>query len=261
MNREQLRHAVSLLAEAWETGSRLKELPEDCRPKTPAEGYRIQDALTAELGIPVGGWKVGATGPAARKLLGARGPFCGRVFAPRIFKSGVTLAPSLYFARGLEAEIAFVLAADLKPRKRPYSVKEAAAAVGTAHVAIEIVDLRIAKPSSEVGIASLIADQGANGALVLGPAIRRWRTFDLAAATARMIVNGKVVGEGNGTAVLGNPLNALAWLANHRRTRDGLAKGQVVTTGTLTGIYRAEGGDQAVGDFGRLGKVSLAFLP
>ncbi|MBL8836961.1 MAG: fumarylacetoacetate hydrolase family protein, partial [Alphaproteobacteria bacterium] len=145
--------------------------------------------------------------------------------------------------------------------KRPYSVKEAAAAVGTAHVAIEIVDLRIAKPSSEVGIASLIADQGANGALVLGPAIRRWRTFDLAAATARMIVNGKVVGEGNGTAVLGNPLNALAWLANHRRTRDGLAKGQVVTTGTLTGIYRAEGGDQAVGDFGRLGKVSLAFLP
>ncbi len=261
MNREQVRRAVSLLAEAWETGLRLNELPEDCRPKTPAEGYRIQDALTAELSIPVGGWKVGATGPAARKMLGARGPFCGRVFAPRIFASGITLAPSMYFARGLEAEIAFVLAADLKPRKRPYSRKEVEAAVDKAHVAIEIVDLRIAKPSSEVGIASLIADQGANGALVLGPAIRRWRSLDLAAAHARMVVNGKVVGEGDGTAVLGHPLNALVWLANHRRTRDGLLKGQVVTTGTLTGIYRAQGGDSAVADFGKLGQVSLTFLP
>ena len=253
--------AVGWLAEAWRTGLRLAELPESCRPRTPADGYRVQDALTAELGIPVGGWKVGATGAAARKLLGARGPFAGRVFAPRIFASGITLPAGMYQTRGLEAEIAFKLGADLAPRKRPYTAKDVGEAVAQAHLAIEIVDLRFAKTASAVGIANLIADQGANGALILGPAIKRWRSVDLAKATATMRVNDQAVGEGTGAGVLGNPLNALAWLANHRRSRGGLAKGQVVTTGTLTGIYRAAPGDRAVADFAKLGAVAVSFLP
>ncbi len=261
MNRAQVGEAAGWLAEAWRSGLRLAELPASCRPKTPADGYRIQDALTAELGIPVGGWKVGATGPAARKMLGARGPFAGRVLAPRILESGVALPPGIYPTRGLEAELAFVLGADLRPRRRPYTAKDMAEAVSRAHLAIEIVDLRFAKPASEVGIGCLIADQGANGALILGPAIKRWRSVDLAKVGATMKVNGAAVGSGSGAGVLGHPLNALAWLANHRRTRGGLAKGQVITTGTLTGLYRAAPGDRAVADFGRLGTVAVSFLP
>jgi 2-oxo-3-hexenedioate decarboxylase/2-keto-4-pentenoate hydratase len=261
LNRAQVIEAAGRLAEAWRTGLRLDGLPESCRPRTPAEGYRVQDALTAELGIVVGGWKVGATGAAARKLLGARGPFAGRVFAPRIFESGIALPATLYPTRGLEAEVAFTLGADLPPRKRPHTAKDVAAAVKQAHLAIEIVDLRFAKPASEVGIGCLIADEGANGALILGPAIRRWRDVDLAKVHATMRVNDAPVGEGSGAGVLGNPLNALAWLANHRRTRGGLANGAVVTTGTLTGMHRAAPGDRAVADFGRLGTVALTFLP
>jgi 2-oxo-3-hexenedioate decarboxylase/2-keto-4-pentenoate hydratase len=261
VNRAQVAEAAGRLAAAWRDGLRIAALPESCRPKTPADGYRVQDALTAALGSAVLGWKVGATGAAVRKLLGARGPFAGRVLAPRLYQSGIALPPGLYPNRGLEAEIAFVLAADLGPRKRPYTTKDVAAAVKQARLAIEVVDLRFALPASEVGVASLIADQGVNGALVLGPAIRRWRDLDLAAVHAAMRVNDAVVGEGSGAGVLGNPLNALAWLANHRRRRGGLAKGAVVTTGTLTGLHRAAPGDRALADFGRLGTVTLSFLP
>ena len=49
-------------------------------------------AATAEaLGEKVAGWKVGATGTGARKLLKARGPFAGRVYASRVLKPGAAI--------------------------------------------------------------------------------------------------------------------------------------------------------------------------
>lgn len=258
MKPEAARQAVALLAEAWQTGIRIKEAPASCTPKTPAEGYRVQDLLTKELGIPVGGWKVGATSPGARKLLRARGPFAGRVFAPRIFQSGITLPASAYPLRGLEAEFVFVLGADLPPRKRAYGPKEVAKAVSAMRVGIEVVDLRFEKFPQPVPW--MIADQGVNGCLVLGPKVARWQERDLAKAEAKMIVNGEVVGQGTGAAVLGHPLNALVWFANHRRNRGGIAKGQVVTTGTLTGVFRAPPSAEVLADFGKLGKIELAFI-
>jgi 2-keto-4-pentenoate hydratase len=255
---EAARQAVAVLAEAWQTGIRITDPPASCSPKTPAEGYRVQDLLTQELGIQVGGWKVGATGPAARKLLRARGPFAGRVFAPRMFQSGVTLPGSAYPLRGLEAELVFVLGADLPARKRAYGPKEVAKAVSAVRLGIEVVDTRFEKFPAP--LPWLIADQGVNGCLVLGPKVARWQERDLAKVEAKMIVDGEVVGQGTGAGVLGHPLKSLVWLASHRRGRGGLAKGQVVTTGTLTGVFRAPPSANVLADFGKLGKVELTFV-
>ncbi|HEX2114663.1 MAG TPA: hydratase, partial [Alphaproteobacteria bacterium] len=166
--------AVLRLADAWQIGNLLPELPVYCRPRTSAEAYRIQDLLAEELGVPVGGWKIGCTSAAARKILKSRGPFAGRIFAPRIFESGVTLPGSAYPMRGLEGEFAFRLKKALPPRRRAYTLREVTDAVGSLHPAIEIVDSRFTD-WLKVGVPSLIADQGCNGALVLGPAVPRWR--------------------------------------------------------------------------------------
>ena len=258
MKSEHAKAAASLLAEAWQIGTLLHELPEEWRPRNAAEAYRIQDLLAEELTFPVGGWKIGCTSAVARKIMNARGPFAGRVFATRIFPSGTTLPATAYPMRGIEGEFAFRLAKKLPARKRAYGLAEVTAAVGTLHLAIEIVNSRYAD-WLKVGIPSLIADQGANGALVLGPAVPRWRTRKLDVQAVTMAVNGKTVGKGTGADCLGHPLKALMWLANLMRGRGGLPAGAVISTGTCSGFHRAAPGDRARADFGKLGAVEVGF--
>jgi 2-keto-4-pentenoate hydratase len=259
MKKKDLQRAVAILADAWQIGNPLSELPEDCRPKTAAEGMQLQDALAEQMGFEVGGWKIGCTSAYAQKLLKTDGPFAGRVFAARINRSGATLPGLIYKLRGLEGEFAFVLGEDLKPRKRPYTRAEVREAVAELRPAIEVVDSRFADWLA-VNTPSLIADMGCNAALVVGEPVKGWKKIDLTKATAKMKVNGKVVGSGKGADALGDPLLALTWLANLLRERQGLKAGQVVSTGTCTGFYKSEEKAKVAADFGKLGKVSLSFV-
>ncbi len=258
MTPDGLKASVAYLAHAWQIGEALRELPENGRPGTMSDAYRLQDKLAEELGFDVAGWKVGATGAPARKLLKARGPFCGRVFAGRIHYSGVTLPGTAYRVRGLEGELAFRFKTALPPRKRPYTKADIAKAIDAVIPAIEVVDSRY-ENFLAVGLKAIIADQGMNAGLVLGKPMTRWKQINLKALKVRMTANGKVVGEGKGSDVLGDPLASLVWLANHLRRRGGLAAGQIVTTGTCTGLHRAGANDKVVAEFGKLGKVAFDF--
>jgi 2-keto-4-pentenoate hydratase len=253
-----MKEALRLLAGTWQIGLLLPELPVHCRPRNAAEAYRIQDLLAEELDFPVGGWKIGCTSAAARKILKSRGPFAGRIFTTRMFESGVSLPDSAYPMRGLEGEFAFRMKTALPPRKRAYSLAEVTAAVGSLHPAIEIVDSRFSD-WLKAGVQSVIADQGSNGALILGPAVPRWRQLKLDQMPVKMLVNGKVVGQGAGADCLGHPLKALTWLANLLRKRGGLASGAIVSTGTCCGFHRAAPGDSARAEFGRIGTVEVTF--
>ena len=259
MKAAALKRAVATLADAWQVGTPLPALSPEFCPKTAKDGMQVQDALVAELGVAVGGWKIGCTSEYAQKLLKTKGPFPGRILAPRIFASGITLAGSAYRMRGLEGEFAFVLGKDLKPRKRPYSRNEVREAVAELRPAIELVDSRF-EDWMAVNTACLIADMGCNAALVVGAPVKRWKTIDLTKAAVRMKVDGKVVGKGTGADALGDPLLALAWLANELRSRDGLKAGQVVSTGTCTGFHKAEMAAKVEADFGKLGKVGFTLI-
>lgn len=250
------KRAATYLADAWQIGTVLQDLPEEVRPKTAADGYQIQAALAKALEVEIGGWKIGCTSEYAQKLLKTNGPFAGRVLAPRLFASGSVLPGLAYQLRGLEGEFAFVLGRDLKPRKRPYTRAEVKAAVAELRPAIEVVDSRFADWMS-VGTPCLIADMGCNAALIVGKPVKRWRSLDLTKAKARMKVDGKTVGQGVGGDALGDPLLALTWLANFLRTGDGLKAGQVVSTGTCTGFHQAEPKAEVTAEFGKLGKVKL----
>ncbi len=251
--------AVAYLVEAFSIGNLLPGLPEACRPRTLAEAYAVQAALVEALGVQTAGWKIGCTSAAARTLLKSDGPFAGRVFLPRCFVSGSKIPGGAYPTRGLEGEFAFFLGKNLRPRKRPYSRAEVLAAIEDLHLAIEIVDSRY-ESFLKVTLPEIVADLGINGALVVGPPVKGWRRRDLGAIAVTMRAGGKVVGKGKGADALGHPLEALRWLANNPVTKEGLSAGEIVTTGTCTGLHRAGPKDKVSCDFGPLGKVAFAFV-
>ena len=260
MNEEAVNRAAALLLAARRDREPLAALPGDLRPPDAAAAYAVQDAHIALLGGAVAGWKVGATNAAAQAMLDYPEPFYGRLLASAVHDSPAEIAAGGLFARGLEVEFAFRLGRDLPAPGAPWSRESVATAIASVHPAIEIVDSRFAAGLRAGGLA-LIADNGAQGAFVLGAGTDDWRGLDLAAARAELWMNGEKTSEGSGANVLGHPLEPLAWLANARAARGhGLAAGEVVTTGSAcAALGFAEAGDTAEARISGLGAASAAF--
>jgi 2-keto-4-pentenoate hydratase len=257
--------AAQLLLEARLNRARLPELPAAVRPQTPDEAYRCQDAVVEDLlkhyGGEVIGHKIACTNVTAQRQLHVNGPFYGRLLSSFCFDSPARVEPGAFFMRVIEAEFAFRMGRDLPPQSELRTAEEIAAAVEGVLPGIEIVDSRF-ESWTTVGAMSLIADNACHAAWVKGPLLANWREMDLAAQAVRVAVNGNVVRTGNGSAVLGHPLNALQWLVNSLASRGiGLTGGQYVTTGVTSEVYMADPGDRISADFGPVGTVELVFEP
>jgi 2-keto-4-pentenoate hydratase len=97
-----------------------------------------------------------------------------------------------------------------------------------------------------------------NAGVVLGTPMTAWRRLDLAAVTARLTINGRAIGAGKGGDVMGNPLNALAWLADKlAATGRPLRRGTIVMTGSMVPIQFPAAGDRAVVEVEGLGSAEL----
>lgn len=255
--------APQLLSEARINRKRLAELPEQVRPKTPEEAYQCQEILVQRLlthyGGAVIGYKIACTNPTAQRQLSVDDPFYGHLLSSFCADSPARLPAGDFFMRVIEAEFAFRMARDLPPVSTPRQKEEVAAAVDGVIPGIEIVDSRF-ESWTTIGALSLTADQACNAAWVKGPLLKNWQGIDLAAQPVTLTVNGSVVREGTGGAVLGHPLNALLWLANMLSSRGlGLKAGQYITTGVTTEVYMAERGDVIAADFGPVGTAELTF--
>jgi len=258
MKPENVKRATALLAAAWRENRQIEPLPVAIRPETPAEGYRLQAAILRELGVALAGWKVGATGTIARKLLKARGPFAGAILEGRVLKTGAAIPSEAYPMRGLEGEIAFRLGKDLPARAKPYGMAEVTRAIASVHPAIEIVSSRWSVWPG-VGLPSLIADHGSNAALVVGRPFADPAALDFLQLPVSMQVDGQEVGKGVGADVIGGPHASLLWLANLLRRSVGLQAGQLVSTGTCTGLFKAPAKSRVAARYGGKTRVELNF--
>ena len=253
--------AADLLWDCWQQESRIAEIPTAVQPRTRQEGYAIQALLEARSTSPLFGWKIAATSKAGQAHIAVDGPLAGRLLSERVIPHGGDVPFGRNHMRVAEAEFAFRMGSDLPPRSTPYTTQEALDAVATLHPAIEIPDSRF-EDFTVVGAAQLIADNACAHYFVLGPAATvDWRTIDLAAHHAIGTVrhqNGTwMQRQGVGANVLGDPRDALAWLANELSSLGlTLRAGQVVTTGTCLVPLPIEGGDNLDADFGVLGRVT-----
>jgi 2-keto-4-pentenoate hydratase len=242
--------AATLLVEARRSGKGLAGFPVDCRPDTADEAYAIQDAVARRLGA-IKGWKTGAPSPEAEP---AYAPIFSVIAGPGRFAA----ATQRLF--GIEAELAFRLTRDLPKRDRPYTRDEAVAAIASMHPAVELVDTRFAD-FDKLDALSKVADNQSNGALIHGPAVAAWQSLDLdlARPPISVTIDGTIAARTTGNSG-GDPLRLLTALANHCTSRTGgLREGDMITTGSITGITFAKPGSVVVADFGHCGTVRLEF--
>ena len=257
-NEQSARAAASLIWASWQSGQRLEQLPEHCRPRTLAEGYAAQAMLEEVSGSASVGWKIAATNVTGRRHIGVDGPIAGRLLSARIVRGDEPVPIADNLMRVAEAEFAFVLSADLPARRRRYSPREVRDCVTSLHPAIELPDSRF-RDFAAAGGPQLAADNACAGWFMLGPpADDGWRHADLAAHPVSLTINGRETSAGHGADVLGGPLTALAWLANSHEERScGLLAGDVVTTGVCGSPCPIQARDAVCADFGPFGRVSL----
>ncbi|MDP4024337.1 fumarylacetoacetate hydrolase family protein [Methylobacterium sp. NEAU 140] len=265
MDQAHAQEASDLLVRHWRDGTTLDALPGPLRPADRAAGYRIQAGVAALSREPLFGWKIAATSEAGQRHIAVDGPLAGRLIAEMVHPDGAALPLGGNRMRVAEAEFAFRMGRDLPPRPEPYDRAAVLDAVAGLHLAIEVPDSRFTD-FTVAGAAQLIADNACAHMFVLGPeAPASWRDLDLAAhrVVARFggdRVREGLVREGLGANVLGDPRDALTWLANEL-SRHGLTlgRGQVVTTGTCLIPLEIAPGDRVSVDFGGLGRVGAHF--
>jgi 2-keto-4-pentenoate hydratase len=222
--------AARLLAEAWQGGAQLHELPAALRPRTLAEGYVLQDALIAAMGEAPSGWKLGVGSPLAMRNAQLARPLIGRLFASRFHRADSIVDVPTQGAITVEFETAFVLARDVAPNGPALADSALAALIAETRCSFELVRSRFTDRRA-VGWPSFAGDSVGFEALVIGEPV------ELAAigTIAREVVvrrDGMAVAHGLQGEARSDPLDALAALLAHARERGStLRRGEIVTTG------------------------------
>ena len=230
--------------------------PSEQKALTPAEAYAVQDRLREALvarGERVAGWKAGFTNKAAQAAYAMDEPVCAFLLASGVFASRAEVPASRFVSLVVEAEVCFVMKDDLAgPGVTP---ARALLAVRGAAPALELVDFRYSgKP---VGT-DVIADGVYANAIVVGAPMTDVAPLDLALEGLVYELNGTVAATNTAAEVLGNPLNSLAWIANHLGSRGlALRAGDLVMSGSVSRLLPARAGDTVRATFTRLGSVGV----
>lgn len=251
--------AATVLATHWRQGKHLQALPPDCQPINRAQGYAVQALWPAHVG-PVGGWKIAATSVAGQRHIGVGGPLVGPVFAHRVVTQASAVSLVNNRMRVAECEIVFRFRQALTARTEGWSLHDVLAAVESVHPGIEVPDSRFLAFET-AGEAQLLADCACANDMVLGHGLALdERVHTLAALQVRASVSDGRQFEGVGSAVLGDPLEALRWFANEI-TQNGqtVLAGQFVTTGACVLPIPVLPGHSVQADFGWLGQMKVHF--
>ncbi|MBB3860028.1 2-keto-4-pentenoate hydratase [Novosphingobium hassiacum] len=228
-------------------------------PTDVAGAYAVQTINTRfweAQGRRIVGRKAGLTAKAVQTQLGVDQPDFGVLFDDMRVADGGMLDPARCLQPKAEAEIAFVLGADLPSSET--TVEEVAAAVATVHAAIEIVDSRIA--DWKITFADTVADNGSSAFFVLAEDGKPLAGLDIWTAGMVMQINGETVSLGVGAAALGHPLNAAAWLARTLAARgEPLKAGDVLLAGALGPMVPMSPGEKVEAFVGGLGSCSFTY--
>ncbi|MBK8990932.1 MAG: fumarylacetoacetate hydrolase family protein [Gammaproteobacteria bacterium] len=209
-------------------------------------------------GEKVVGKKIGVTSKPVQDMLDVRQPDFGFLTDRMHYPNGASIpvAGNLIAPRA-EAEIAFRLKSDLVGP----NITEADVLAATACImpCFEIVDSRIR--DWKIRIQDTVADNASCGVFVLGEAEVDPRLHDLPNLKVNVFKNGKPLSEGLGSAVQGNPLTAVAWLANTLGRYDIPFKaGDIILSGSVVPLEPVGPGDEMRCEVEGIGSASCRFV-
>lgn len=250
--------AAQSLRDAY-TGGPMPPLRAWLEPTDASGAYAVQAINTRyweAQGRRIVGRKAGLTAVAVQQQLGVDQPDFGVLFDDMQVADGGRLGAARCLQAKAEGEIAFILKSDL--RSADLSVAEVADAIASVHAAIEIVDSRIA--DWNISFADTVADNGSSAFFVLAEHGVPLAGLDLERAAMTMTVNGAVASSGLGSAALGNPLNAAAWLARTlAMAGEPLKAGDILLSGALGPMVTLALGDDVRTEIAGIGSCSFTF--
>ncbi len=257
---ERKRQSAARLREARRTGV-------TCEPvRDLLEGMEVTDAYEVQLmnieldesdGAEVIGWKAGLTARSVQLQLGVGTPDFGALLNTCGYGDGEPVPLNRLLQPKIEAEVGFVLERDLPDRR----VTAADILRATAFVvpAFEIVASRIT--NWDITILDTVADNASSGLFTLGLKPVLLKDVDVGEAAMSMTLDGAEVSRGSGRACMGNPVNAVVWLAN---TLCALGKplraGDLILSGALGPMVNVDGTSRFEASIEGLGTVRAEFV-
>lgn len=229
---------------AYDTREPISQPSTTTHPElTVNEAYAVQSQNIAKRvarGETPVGHKIGLTSLAMQQQLGIDSPDFGVITDAMVTPNGGEVDPATMLAPKLEAEFAFRIGTPVSARP---TLDELRAAIADVSVAIEVIDSRIA--DWKIALVDTVADNASSAGIVVGP----WRP-----ATAELLAelidteialtrDGATVVAGPGSAVLGDPVVSLHWLATAiGRYGQSFRPGDVVLAGAVAASVPLDAG-------------------
>ena len=252
--------AAELLASARANRMRPLRFPPALAPSSLEEGYAIQIAAARLRNSPLAGYKIGLTTADSQRSMGAAEPIVGRLAAVDLHRSPARIHLGSQHLRIAEAEVVFEIGRALPAGQAPFTERAVADAVCSVFAGLEICDSRFSSPD-DLPLPQLVADNSNADLLVVGDSIRDWRESGFAGLPIELTRQDRPALAGSPGRVLGHPLTALTWLANWLAARgEGLMAGQLIASGTCTGMAEMGFVDSVVATFGSHAKVAVELV-
>ena len=221
------------------------------------QAYAVQRhnaAARLQGGTSLVGRKIGLTSAAVQRQLKVHQPDCGLLFADMQVADGGLIALEQLIQPKIEAEIAFVMGRDLS--RSDLTHQQVLSAVEYVLPCLEIVDSRIR--DWDIGIVDTVADNASSARFVLGATPRRLLDFDFIHCGMVLRRDGAVSSTGAGAACLGNPIEAVRWLASMLAdTQFALRAGDIVLSGALGPMTPLSAGCHYDATIAALGSVTV----
>lgn len=203
------------------------------------------------------GKKIGVTSKVVQEMLGVHQPDFGFLTDKMVYEDNATipLAGNLIQPRA-EGEIAFRLNKDLNGTN--ITEQDVLDATECIMPCFEIVDSRI--HDWNIKIQDTVADNASCGVYTLGDTEADPKDFDLPNLAMKVYKNDELISEGKGSAVQGNPLTAVAWLANTLgQFGITLNAGDTILSGSLVPLEPVKAGDRFKLEIDGLGTARVNF--
>ena len=158
----------------------------------------------------------------------------------------------------VEAEVAFRLGRDIDVPEEQITIDFVRESVDVALPALEIVDSRI--DGWDIEFTDTVADNASSGLYVIGDAGLPLSEIEPRDVEMSLTINNEERSSGNGAACLGDPLEALRWLAiQAARFGDPLRAGHLILSGALGPFVPFAAGDRVTASISGFAPLTVSF--